>query len=92
MPMTENVIITCALTGAGDTVRKSPHVPVTPEQIARNAVEAAAAGAAVVELVGVEAGRSTGICTVRVAVPFCVFSTSGPSRFTPAPWRTARCA
>ncbi|RZE51008.1 NADPH:quinone reductase [Streptomyces albidoflavus] len=50
MPMTENVIITCALTGAGDTVRKSPHVPVTPEQIARNAVEAAAAGAAVVHI------------------------------------------
>ncbi|MFC8867286.1 3-keto-5-aminohexanoate cleavage protein [Streptomyces sp. NPDC057148] len=50
MPMTENVIITCALTGAGDTVRKSPHVPVTPEQIARNAVDAAAAGAAVVHI------------------------------------------
>ncbi|AXL91810.1 NADPH:quinone reductase [Streptomyces sp. CB09001] len=50
MPMTENVVITCALTGAGDTVRKSPHVPVTPEQIARNAVEAAAAGAAVVHI------------------------------------------
>ncbi|MEV5015626.1 3-keto-5-aminohexanoate cleavage protein [Streptomyces sp. NPDC053780] len=50
MPMTENVIITCALTGAGDTVRKSPHVPVTPEQIARSAVEAAAAGAAVVHI------------------------------------------
>ncbi|GAB7072149.1 beta-keto acid cleavage family enzyme [Streptomyces sp. JCM 18897] len=50
MPMTENVIITCALTGAGDTVRKSPHVPVTPEQIARNAVEAASAGAAVVHI------------------------------------------
>ncbi|WP_076977035.1 3-keto-5-aminohexanoate cleavage protein [Streptomyces sp. BBFR25] len=50
MPMTENVIITCALTGAGDTVRKSPHVPVTPEQIARNAVEAADAGAAVVHI------------------------------------------
>ncbi|MYR46219.1 3-keto-5-aminohexanoate cleavage protein [Streptomyces sp. SID5910] len=50
MPMTENVIITCALTGAGDTVRKSPHVPVSPEQIARNAVEAAAAGAAVVHI------------------------------------------
>ncbi|MZG13767.1 3-keto-5-aminohexanoate cleavage protein, partial [Streptomyces sp. SID5914] len=29
---------------------KSPHVPVTPEQIARNAVEAAAAGAAVVHI------------------------------------------
>ncbi|MFC7891765.1 3-keto-5-aminohexanoate cleavage protein [Streptomyces sp. NPDC057381] len=50
MPMTENVIITCALTGAGDTVRKSAHVPVTPEQIAQNAVEAAAAGAAVVHI------------------------------------------
>ncbi|MFD6593626.1 3-keto-5-aminohexanoate cleavage protein [Streptomyces coelicoflavus] len=50
MPMTDNVIITCALTGAGDTVRKSPHVPVTPEQIARNAVEAAGAGAAVVHI------------------------------------------
>ncbi|WP_338702659.1 3-keto-5-aminohexanoate cleavage protein [Streptomyces sp. Q6] len=50
MSITENVIITCALTGAGDTVRKSPHVPVTPEQIARNAVEAADAGAAVVHI------------------------------------------
>lgn len=50
MPVNENVIITCALTGAGDTVAKSPHVPVTPEQIARNAVEAAGAGAAVVHI------------------------------------------
>ncbi|MFI5852573.1 3-keto-5-aminohexanoate cleavage protein [Streptomyces parvulus] len=50
MPVTENVVITCALTGAGDTVRKSPHVPVTPEQIARDAVEAAGAGAAVVHI------------------------------------------
>ncbi|WP_306319870.1 MULTISPECIES: 3-keto-5-aminohexanoate cleavage protein [unclassified Streptomyces] len=46
----QNVIITAALTGAGDTVRKSPHVPVTPEQIAKNAVEAADAGAAVVHI------------------------------------------
>ncbi|MFH8565908.1 3-keto-5-aminohexanoate cleavage protein [Streptomyces sp. NPDC017988] len=46
----DNVIITCALTGAGDTVRKSPHVPVTPEQIAASAVEAAEAGAAVVHI------------------------------------------
>ncbi|MFD8069369.1 BKACE family enzyme [Streptomyces parvulus] len=50
MPVTENVIITCALTGAGDTVRKSPHVPVTPEQIAHDAVAAAGAGAAVVHI------------------------------------------
>ncbi|MEV7194629.1 3-keto-5-aminohexanoate cleavage protein [Streptomyces sp. NPDC093510] len=50
MPVNENVVITCALTGAGDTVRKSPHVPVTPEQIATSAVEAAEAGAAVVHI------------------------------------------
>ncbi|KUL48061.1 3-keto-5-aminohexanoate cleavage protein [Streptomyces sp. NRRL S-1521] len=50
MPVNDNVIITCALTGAGDTVRKSPHVPVTPEQIATSAVEAAEAGAAVVHI------------------------------------------
>ncbi|MFF0739930.1 3-keto-5-aminohexanoate cleavage protein [Streptomyces sp. NPDC004111] len=50
MTVNQDVIITCALTGAGDTVRKSPHVPVTPEQIARSAVEAAEAGAAVVHI------------------------------------------
>ena len=50
MAVNQDVIITCALTGAGDTVRKSPHVPVTPEQIARSAVEAAEAGAAIVHI------------------------------------------
>lgn len=50
MPVNDSVIITCALTGAGDTVGRSPHVPVTPEQIARSAVEAAEAGAAVVHI------------------------------------------
>ncbi|MFJ6695129.1 3-keto-5-aminohexanoate cleavage protein [Streptomyces sp. NPDC091272] len=50
MAVNQDVIITCALTGAGDTVRKSPHVPVTPEQIATSAVEAAGAGAAVVHI------------------------------------------
>ncbi|MEU3962053.1 3-keto-5-aminohexanoate cleavage protein [Streptomyces buecherae] len=48
--MNEEVIITCALTGAGDTVGRSPHVPVTPRQIAASAVEAAEAGAAVVHV------------------------------------------
>ena len=46
--MNPNVIITCALTGAGDTTAKSPHVPVTPTQIAAAAVETAKAGATVV--------------------------------------------
>jgi uncharacterized protein (DUF849 family) len=42
--------ITCAVTGAGDTTARSPHVPVTPEQIADSALEAARAGAAIVHL------------------------------------------
>ena len=46
--MNHNVIITCALTGAGDTADKNPAVPVTPKQIAAAAVEAANAGATVV--------------------------------------------
>ncbi|MEU5969398.1 3-keto-5-aminohexanoate cleavage protein [Streptomyces globisporus] len=50
MPVNQDVIITCALTGAGDTVGRSPHVPVTPEHIAASAVEAAGAGAAVVHI------------------------------------------
>jgi uncharacterized protein (DUF849 family) len=48
--MNWEVFITCAVTGAGDTVGKSPHVPVTPEQIATSAIDAAKAGAAVVHI------------------------------------------
>jgi uncharacterized protein (DUF849 family) len=44
------VFITCAITGSGDSVRKSPHVPVTPAQIAASALDAHAAGAAIVHL------------------------------------------
>ena len=46
--MNRNVIITCAVTGAGETADKSEHVPVTPKQIAESALEAANAGAAIV--------------------------------------------
>ncbi|MGI9482216.1 MAG: 3-keto-5-aminohexanoate cleavage protein [Hyphomicrobiales bacterium] len=46
--MTPNVIITCAVTGAGDTVGRHPAIPVTPEEIATAALEAASAGAAIV--------------------------------------------
>lgn len=48
--MNNDVIVTCALTGAGDTVGKHPAIPVTPAQIASAAVEAAGAGAAVVHV------------------------------------------
>lgn len=46
--MNFEVVITCAVTGAGDTVGKHPAVPVTPEQIAAAAIDAARAGAAIV--------------------------------------------
>jgi uncharacterized protein (DUF849 family) len=44
------VFVTCAVTGVGDTVGRSDLVPVTPEQIAAAAIEAAAAGAAVAHI------------------------------------------
>ena len=48
--MNREVIVTCALTGAGDSVGRSEHVPVTPQQIAESAIEAARAGATVVHV------------------------------------------
>ncbi len=48
--MNPDVIITCAITGDDTKVTKSPHCPVTPEQIANSAIEAARAGAAIVHI------------------------------------------
>jgi uncharacterized protein (DUF849 family) len=44
------VIITCAVTGSIHTPSMSPHLPITAQQIADNAIAAAEAGAAVVHL------------------------------------------
>lgn len=48
--MSRKVIITCAVTGAIHTPSMSPALPVTSQQIADAAVEAAEAGAAIVHL------------------------------------------
>lgn len=48
--MNTEVVVTCAVTGAGDTVGKHPAIPVTPAQIAEAAIEAAAAGAAIAHI------------------------------------------
>ena len=45
-----NAFITCAVTGSGDTVGRSAHVPVRPRQIAAAAIEAARAGAAIAHI------------------------------------------
>jgi uncharacterized protein (DUF849 family) len=44
------VIVTCAITGAIHTPTMSPHLPVTADQIAREAIAAAQAGASIVHL------------------------------------------
>ena len=48
LEMNQNVFITCAVTGSGDTTAKSDKVPITPVEIAAAAIDAAKAGAAVV--------------------------------------------
>jgi uncharacterized protein (DUF849 family) len=48
--MNRNVIITCAVTGAGDALDKHPDLPVRPEQIAEAVITAAQAGAAVAHI------------------------------------------
>lgn len=48
--MNGKVIITCAVTGSIHTPTMSPHLPVTPEEIAAQAIEAANAGAAILHL------------------------------------------
>lgn len=48
--MNFNAFITCAVTGSGNTVGKHPDIPVTPQQIATAAIDAAKAGAAVVHV------------------------------------------
>ena len=48
--MNNEVIVTCAVTGAGDTLGKHPEVPVTPEQISNAAIAAAKAGASVAHI------------------------------------------
>jgi len=48
--MNWEVFVTCAVTGVGDTTARSDRVPVTADQIAAAAVEAAAAGAAIAHI------------------------------------------
>jgi uncharacterized protein (DUF849 family) len=50
LSIAREVFITCAVTGAADTAGRSDRVPVTPEQIATAAVEAAEAGAAIAHI------------------------------------------
>lgn len=48
--MPDKVIITCAVTGAIHTPTMTPHLPITPDEIAEAAIGAAEAGAAIIHL------------------------------------------
>lgn len=48
--MSNNVILTCAVTGGHANIEKHPHYPIAPEQIARDCIDAAKAGAAIVHI------------------------------------------
>jgi uncharacterized protein (DUF849 family) len=50
MAATNKVIISCAITGSIHTPTMTPYLPITPQQIADNAIGAAEAGAAIVHL------------------------------------------
>ncbi|GAB4074518.1 3-keto-5-aminohexanoate cleavage protein [Barrientosiimonas marina] len=48
--MSNKVMMSCALTGAGETTAKNPDVPVTPKEIADSAIKAAKAGATIAHI------------------------------------------
>ena len=50
MMRADKVIITCAVTGSIHTPSMSPHLPITPEQVAAEAIAAAKAGASMIHL------------------------------------------
>src|ERR671937_1949696 len=46
----QSVIVSCAVTGAIHVPSSTPHLPITPDQIAESAIGAARAGAAILHL------------------------------------------
>ena len=50
MKKNAKVIITCAVTGSIHTPTMSPHLPLTPDEVAKDAIAAAEAGAAILHL------------------------------------------
>ena len=50
MAKNRSVIITCAITGSLHTPSMSPYLPITPDDIVRESIAAAAAGAAIIHL------------------------------------------
>jgi len=64
------VIITCAVTGAIHTPTMSPHLPITPAEIAEAAIGAAEAGAAIVHLHARDPADGRPVQTPEAFAPF----------------------
>ncbi len=64
------VIISCAVTGAVHTPSMSPYLPITPEEIAAQSIEAAEAGAAVLHLHARDPGTGKPTPDVEVFMRF----------------------
>src|ERR1700693_6047248 len=60
--LSNNIIITCAVTGSADSYRTNPAVPITPQQIATAALEAESAGASIahIHVRDPETGKASG--------------------------------
>jgi uncharacterized protein (DUF849 family) len=92
-------IITCAVTGAGHTPTMSPHLPITPTDIAAQAVEAAEAGASIIHLHARDPkdGRPTGdvgvwfdiLQRIKQQSDAVLNTTTGGSTFMPIDQRLA---
>lgn len=65
----KKVIISCAITGAIHVPSLTPHPPITPSQIAENAIGAAEAGAAIVHLHARATPRTDGRRRIRRCSP-----------------------
>ena len=67
------VVITCAVTGSIHTPTMTPYLPLTPDEIAQQSIEAAEAGAAIIHLhtpqgAPVGHGTATRGCRGRLAI------------------------
>jgi 3-keto-5-aminohexanoate cleavage enzyme len=63
------LIITAALTGSRITKQQTPHIPITPDEIARSGIEAWKAGAAVVHLHVRDVATGLGTQDIAVFAP-----------------------
>ena len=100
--MAEKVIISCAVTGSAHVPTMSDALPVTPEQIAAQSIDAAAAGAAILHLHAriPEDGRPTGdpavyqqfLPVIKQASDAVINLTTGGSAMMPVQERLAAAA